>query len=118
MKRNARGEIASFFVRVAGSPEPRVPTEKTRGFFMQIPIGQIIREELRRQGHTNEWLADRINVHPRTVQKIFCKSTIDTQQLLAISIALEVDFFQLYSSAIHTPKTGVMPVLGVNGIDN
>ena len=118
MKRNARGEIASFFVRVAGSPEPRVPTEKTRGFFMQIPIGQIIREDLRRQGHTNEWLADRINVHPRTVQKIFLKHTIDTQQLLAISIALEVDFIQLYSSAIHTPKTGVMPVLGVNGIDN
>lgn len=118
MKRNARGEIASFFVWLIGSPEPRVPTEETRGFFMQIPIGQIIREELRRQGHTNEWLADRINVHPRTVQKIFCKPTIDTQQLLAISIALEVDFFQLYSSAIHTPKTGVMPVLGVNGIDN
>ena len=68
---------------------------------MQIHIGQIIREELRRQGHTNEWLADRINVHPRTVQKIFLKSTIDTQQLLAISQALEVDFFRLYSSIVN-----------------
>ena len=64
---------------------------------MQIHIGQTIREELRRQGHTNEWLADRINVHPRTVQKIFLKPTIDTQQLLAISEALEVDFFKVFT---------------------
>lgn len=80
---------------------------------MQIFIGQIIREELRRQGHTNEWLAERINVHPRTVQKIFLKPTIDTQQLLAISQALGVDFFQLYSAAISTPNMGVAPVSGV-----
>lgn len=67
---------------------------------MQINIGQRIREELRRQGHTNEWLAERINVHPRTVQKIFLKSTIDTQQLLAISQAMEMDFFHIYSSLV------------------
>lgn len=67
---------------------------------MQINIGQIIREELRRQGHTNEWLAERINIHPRTVQKIFLKSTIDTQQLLAISQAMEMDFFHIYSSLV------------------
>lgn len=67
---------------------------------MQIPIGQIIRDELRRQGHTNEWLAEHINVHPRTVQKIFLKPTIDTQQLLTISQALRVDFFRLYSDQV------------------
>lgn len=67
---------------------------------MQINIGQIIREELRRQGHTNEWLTERINVHPRTVQKIFLKSTIDTQQLLAICQAMEVDFFSVYSNQL------------------
>ena len=80
---------------------------------MQINIGQIIREELRRQGHTNEWLAERIHVHPRTVQKIFLKPTIDTQQLLSISPALEGDFFQLYSSAIATPDMGAVPIPGV-----
>lgn len=67
---------------------------------MQVPIGQIIREELRRQGHTNEWLAERIHVHPRTVQKIFLKPTIDTQQLLIICQAMGVDFFQLYSEQV------------------
>jgi plasmid maintenance system antidote protein VapI len=67
---------------------------------MQIHIGQTIREELRRQGNTNEWLADRIHVHPRTVQKIFAKPTIDTRQLLAISLAMGVDFFGLYSQCL------------------
>ncbi|MCR5193404.1 MAG: helix-turn-helix domain-containing protein [Bacteroidales bacterium] len=68
---------------------------------MYIPIGQIIREELRRQGHTNEWLAERINVHPRTVQKIFLKTSIDTQQLLTISQALDIDFFKMYSNILE-----------------
>lgn len=80
---------------------------------MQIFIGQIIREELRRQGHTNEWLAERINVHPRTVQKIFLKPTIDTQQLFAISHVMGIDFFQLYSSLLVTPDMGAAPISGV-----
>lgn len=64
---------------------------------MQIHIGSLIREELRRQGHTNEWLADRIGVTPRTLQKIFNKPSINTQQLEIISRALEVDFFGCFS---------------------
>ncbi|MBR5726155.1 MAG: helix-turn-helix transcriptional regulator [Muribaculaceae bacterium] len=65
-----------------------------------IAIGQIIRDELRRQGKNNRWLAERINVNPRTVNKIFLKNTIDTQQLLLISRALGVDFFQCYSQVL------------------
>ena len=55
-----------------------------------IHIGSIIKEELRKQGKTNSWLAKEINVNPRTVNKIFLKSVIDTHQLLQIS-----NFFQL-----------------------
>ena len=65
-----------------------------------IPIGQLVREELRRQGLTNRWLAERINVNIRTVNKIFEKSVIDTQQLTLISEALGVDFFRYYSEAL------------------
>ena len=36
-----------------------------------IHIGSIIRDELRRQGKTNNWFAKEINVNPRTVNKIF-----------------------------------------------
>ena len=63
-------------------------------------IGQVIRAELRRQGHTNRWLAEQINVNPRTINKIFLKNVIDTQQLLVISKAMDYDFFKLYSNLV------------------
>lgn len=64
---------------------------------MQIHIGNLIRDELRRQGHTNQWLMERIGVSERTLQRLFNKPSIDTQQLLLISTALNVDFFRIYS---------------------
>lgn len=65
-----------------------------------IHIGSIIRDELRRQGKTNGWFAKQINVNPRTVNKIFLKSDIDTHQLLQISRVLGVDLFKNYSEML------------------
>ncbi|MBR0170667.1 MAG: helix-turn-helix transcriptional regulator [Bacteroidales bacterium] len=69
---------------------------------MQIHIGNLIRDELRRQGHTNEWLADQIGVTPRTLQRIYNKPSIDTQLLLRISQTLHSDLFQPYTQALST----------------
>ena len=66
----------------------------------QIHIGSIIRDELRRLGKTNGWLAEQINVNPRTINKIFLKSIIDTQQLFLISQVMGVDFFKFYSDEL------------------
>lgn len=71
---------------------------------MQIHIGNLIRNELRRQGHTNEWLMERIGVSERTLQRLFNKPSIDTQQLFLISTVLEKDFFRDYSNALTTPS--------------
>ena len=68
---------------------------------MQIHIGAIIRDELRRQGHTNEWLAERLYVNIRTINKIFLKQTIDTQQLYQISKILRVDLFRAQIQLIN-----------------
>lgn len=68
---------------------------------MQVPIGHIIRDELRRQGKTNHWLASQIHVNPRTVNKIFLKDAIDTNQLFLISKALDIDFFKFFSDALR-----------------
>ena len=76
------------------------PMRKCRMMKKNLPIGQLICEELRSQGKTNRWLAERINVNIRTVNKIFQKSVIDTQQLTLVSEALGVDFFRFYSEAI------------------
>ena len=66
---------------------------------MQIHIGNLIRDELRRQGHTNQWLADQLSVERSTVQRLFNKPSIDTQQLLRISKVLGKDMFIYYSNA-------------------
>lgn len=66
----------------------------------QIHIGSIIRDELRRQGKTNSWLAKQINVNQRTINKIFLKPIIDTGQLFQISQVMGVDFFKFYSDEL------------------
>ena len=66
---------------------------------MQIHIGNLIRDELRRQGHTNQWLADQLSVERSTVQRLFNKPSLDTQQLLRISKVLGKDMFAYYSNA-------------------
>lgn len=67
---------------------------------MRIHIGNLIRDELRRQGHTNAWFIKRIGVSERTLQRLFNKSSIDTQQLFIISSILNTDFFQCYSKML------------------
>lgn len=57
-------------------------------------IGELIKKELDNQGRTNKWLAKQINCHPRTINKIFNKTVIDTAQLSRISKALNHDFFR------------------------
>lgn len=66
----------------------------------ELHIGHIIRDELRKQGKSNKWFAEQLNMNPRTVNKIFLKQDIDTTQLLRISQILNVDFFKHYSEQI------------------
>ena len=76
---------------------------------MQIHIGNLIRDELRRQGHTNEWLYERIGVSERTLQRLLNKPSVDTQQLYLISSVLNTDFFHYYSNALSV-RQNLTPV--------
>ena len=67
---------------------------------MQIHIGHIIREELRRQGRTNEWLAEQIGTSPRNMWRVYSKPSIDTQLLYKISKALNANLFRYYDQTI------------------
>ena len=67
---------------------------------MQVHIGNLIREELRSQGRTNQWLADQLSVERCTVQRLFNKPSIDTQQLFRISKILGIDLFKFYSERL------------------
>lgn len=65
-----------------------------------IHIGETIRMEVRRQGITNEEFAERICVTPRTVNKLFNKTSIDTHRLFIVCKVLGVDLFALYSEML------------------
>ena len=67
----------------------------------EIHIGKIIKEELRRQKRTNQWLAEQLSINIRTVNKIFLKQIIDTEQLFMISHVLGKDLFKLYSEKLE-----------------
>ncbi|MBP5371101.1 MAG: helix-turn-helix transcriptional regulator [Bacteroidales bacterium] len=67
---------------------------------MQIHIGNLIRDELRRQGRTNQWLADQLDIDRRTLQRLYNKPSIDTQQLFRISRILGKDLFAHYSNML------------------
>ncbi len=63
---------------------------------MHIHIGTIIRNELRRQGHTNEWLAEQIGTSPRNMWRVYSRPSIDTQLLFSICKALHSNLFIYY----------------------
>lgn len=65
-----------------------------------IHIGLIIKEELRRQKKSNRWFAEQLCVNIRTVNKIFMKDIIDTEQLFQISYILKTDLFVHYSQKL------------------
>ena len=67
---------------------------------MQIHIGNLIREELRRSGHTNQWLADQLGIDRRTLQRFYTKPSIDTHLLFRISKILGTDLFRPYSNLL------------------
>ncbi|MBR5435134.1 MAG: helix-turn-helix transcriptional regulator [Bacteroidales bacterium] len=61
-------------------------------------IGNIIKQELQRQGRSITWLASQINCSRENLYKIFRRSWIHTDMLLRICDALNYDFFKVYSN--------------------
>ncbi len=61
-----------------------------------IHIGEIIKEELHRQGRSVTWLAGKLYCDRTNVYNIFKRKSIDTETLLRISALLEHDFFSYY----------------------
>lgn len=64
----------------------------------EIHIGQLIKEEMERQGRKPSWLAKELNYTRDNVYKIFSREYIDTDLLLNISLLLKVNFFDYYTT--------------------
>ena len=67
----------------------------------KIKIGALIKEIIKRKGVTAAWLADAIGYVKSNITNIYERESINTDLLVKICIALEFDFFFLYSEYIR-----------------
>ena len=79
--------------------------------FESIHIGKIIEEELRLQERTVTWLSRKIHCDRRNIYDIFSRTSIDTDLLYKLSIALNKDFFAYYSTNLHLCESLPSPIL-------
>ncbi|PSL42848.1 hypothetical protein CLV51_11064 [Chitinophaga niastensis] len=63
---------------------------------MKIHIGQIIHETVQRLGIKTKDLANGINVGATTVYDIYKRESLDTVQLIKISVFLKTNLLQYY----------------------
>ncbi|MBQ3738958.1 MAG: helix-turn-helix domain-containing protein [Bacteroidales bacterium] len=59
-----------------------------------IFIGQMIKDELKKQGRSASWLAKRIYCERTNVYKLFKRKSLDLEQLMQISRILDHDFLK------------------------
>lgn len=69
-------------------------------------IGIIIREKLKERGKPVVWFARQLSCSRTNAYKIFEKRSIDTNELMRISMVLDFDFFKIYSNKIKEKKNG------------
>lgn len=63
-------------------------------------IGIIIREKLKERDKPVVWFAHQLSCSRTNAYKIFEKRSIDTTELMRISIVLDFDFFKCYSEEL------------------
>ena len=59
-----------------------------------VHIGQLIKSELKRHGRTVSWLAAKIFCEKSNIYKLFRRKSIDLEQLMRISEALNHNFLK------------------------
>mgnify|MGYP001018318865 CR=1 FL=1 len=69
----------------------------------EIHIGSLIKQKMREKGMSTIDFAAAIHCSRPNVHSIFQRKSIDVQQLIAISKALEYDFLQIYH-ATHSSR--------------
>jgi hypothetical protein len=69
----------------------------------QVQIGQLVADELKRQGQSVQWLAKQINTSLQNCYKILHANSVNTDTLLRISMALNHNFFSDYATQMELP---------------
>lgn len=82
---------------------------------MEVHIGNVIKEELIRQGRSASWLARVLYCDRSNVYKLFKKKSLDSDLLLRISEALQTDFFRYYSASLAGRTAGCVGLSEIVG---
>lgn len=69
----------------------------------QVQIGQLVADELKRQGQSVQWLAKQINTSLQNCYKILHANSVNTDTLHRISMALNHNFFSDYATQMELP---------------
>lgn len=59
-----------------------------------VHVGNLIHDELRKQGRTVKWLSEKIYCEKSNIYKLFQRKSIDLKQLMMISKALNHNFLR------------------------
>lgn len=68
---------------------------------ISIPIGELIKKELKKQGRSVTWLAAELGYSRGHLYRLFAKNWIYTDLLYKISRMLKHDFFKYYSEELE-----------------
>lgn len=71
---------------------------------VSVHIGEEIKKKVLEKGFSGAEVSRKISTTRQNINKIYQRSSIDTSQLLTISIALDYNFFQLYSDLLSKPN--------------
>ena len=75
----------------------------------ELHIGDAIKQIVKLQGRSPSWLAKQLGCERANIYDIYIRPYIDTFLLRKISIALNYDFFLLYSSKLNINKIITAP---------
>ena len=83
---------------------PSEAPPKANAMHEEPHIGNLIKEELNRQGRTITWLARQLGFSRQNAYKIFNRRWIYTDLLLKICDLLDYDFFQCFTDYRNSRK--------------
>lgn len=79
-------------------------------------IGKLIQRQMENEGRKVSWLAAKLNCSRNCIYQIYQKDFIDTDKLLKISMALNIDFFQFFTEYIARETSSCKSCIEKNDI--
>lgn len=84
-------------------PRPFFVANQNKSNMKRVSIGQTIRAEFERQGHSVVWFSQQLCCDRTNIYRIFARDSIDTELLARISVVLKYNFFAELSA--YTEKS-------------